>query len=134
MKNALSRRCDWLEGQRSQSPDALIKGVELVGLQRPPLKHLDHGRLDAGEAYKHAPVKGQHATDGDVGKFIGLHCYRFVTDDEEFSLFSWASSQSVSQPVSRPLSQTSTTSDPDGWQEVAWLPPPLPAKTSCRPS
>lgn len=124
-----SRRRNWLEGQRSQSPDALIECVQLVGLQRPPLEHLDHSRLDAGKAYKHAQVKGQHATEGDAEKFIGLHCCRFVTDDEELSLFS----RNYSQPVSQSVSQTSATSDQAGWQEVARLPPTLPAKTSCRP-
>lgn len=63
-------RRDWLESQRSPSPDALVERVQLIGLQRPPLEHLDHSRLDAGEANtrKHAQVKGQCAIKRDAGK------------------------------------------------------------------
>lgn len=72
-KDRRSRRLrrDWLESRRSPSPDALVERVQLIGLQRPPLEHLDHSRLDAGEANtrKHAQVKGQCAIKKeDAGK------------------------------------------------------------------
>lgn len=67
MKNGTKDGCvlrrDCLEGQRLPSPDAFIERVQLVGLQRSTLEHLDHSRLDAGEAYKHAQVKGQRAIE-----------------------------------------------------------------------
>lgn len=40
------------------SPDALVERVELVGLQRATLEHLDHSRLDAGGT-KQTQVRGQ---------------------------------------------------------------------------